>query len=155
MKFILTRELGRLAKWLRILGFDTLYFNQDNPGSLIVQALRDERIILTRNQRLPQARGVQIIRIRAETLKGQIPQVVEALNIKLDAQRMFTRCILCNEALTNTEKEKVKGRVPEYVFATQNDFVSCPKCKRIYWQGTHWGNVVDTLKEIDKNGIHR
>jgi hypothetical protein len=148
MKFILTKELGRLAKWLRILGFDTLYFNQDNPGSLIVQALRDERVILTRNQHLPQARGVTIIRITAETLKAQIPQIVETLNIKLDSQRMFTRCILCNEALTDIEKEKVKDKVPEYVFKTQNDFVRCPKCNRIYWQGTHWGNVTNTLKEI-------
>ena len=150
MKFILTKELGRLAKWLRILGFDTLYFNQDNPGSLIVQALRDERVILTRNQHLPQARGVTIIRITAETLKAQIPQIVETLNIKLDSQRMFTRCILCNEALTDIEKEKVKDKVPEYVFKTQNDFVRCPKCNRIYWQGTHWGNVVETLKEISR-----
>jgi len=156
MKFILTKELGRLAKWLRILGFDTLYFNQDNPGSLIVQALRDERIILTRNQHLPAARGVKIIRIAAETLKAQIPQIVKALDIKLDSQRMFTRCILCNEALVQTEKEKVKDKVPEYVFNTQNDFVRCPKCARIYWQGTHWGNVLDTLKEIGQqaNATH-
>lgn len=155
MKFILTKELGRLAKWLRILGFDTLYFNQNNSGSLIVQALRDERVILTRNQRLPQARGVRIIRIRAETLKGQIPQTLEALNIKLDSKCMFTRCILCNETLIDIEKEKVKDRIPEYVFNTQSDFVRCPKCNRVYWQGTHWGNVIDTLKEIDKNGIYR
>jgi uncharacterized protein with PIN domain len=148
MKFILTKELGRLAKWLRILGFDTLYFNQDNPGSLIVQALRDERIILTRNQHLPQARGVKIIRLGAETIKEQIPQIAKTLNIKLDNQRMFTRCILCNEALIDIEKDKVKDKVPEYVFNTQNDFVRCPKCNRIYWQGTHWGNVIDTLKKI-------
>lgn len=148
MKFILTKELGKLAKWLRILGFDTLYFNQDNPGSLIVQALRDERIILTRNQHLPCARGVTIIHIAAETLKAQIPQIVKTLNIKLDSQRMFTRCILCNETLVSVEKQKVKDKVPEYVFNTQSDFVRCPQCERIYWQGTHWGNVLDTLKEI-------
>ena len=121
---------------------------------MIVQALRDERIILTRNQRLPQSRGVTIIRITAETLKAQIPQITKALKIKLDSQRMFTRCILCNEALTDIEKEKVRDWVPEYVFKTQNDFVRCPKCNRIYWQGTHWGNVASTLKEIDKNGIY-
>lgn len=148
MKFILTKELGRLAKWLRILGFDTLYFNQDKPGSLIVQALRDERVILTRNQHLPQARGVTIIHLSAEKLKEQIPQVAKALNIQLDARRMFTRCILCNEPLTAIEKDKVKDKVPGYVFNTQSDFVRCPRCNRIYWQGTHWGNVADTLKNI-------
>jgi uncharacterized protein with PIN domain len=68
---------------------------------------------------------------------------------------MFTRCILCNEPLTDIAKEKARGRIPEYVFKTQDKFVCCPKCSRIYWQGTHWGNVVDTLKEIDKDGIYR
>ena len=148
MKFILTKELGRLAKWLRILGFDTLYYNQNNPGSLIVQALRDERVILTRNQHLPQARGVRIIRLDAEKLGEQIPQIAKALNIKPDNRRMFTRCILCNETLADIEKDKVKDRVPEYVFNTQDDFVCCPRCKRIYWQGTHWERMRKSLAAI-------
>lgn len=152
MKFILTEELGRLAKWLRILGFDTLYFKQGNSGSLIIQALRDERIILTRNQRLPKSRGAKIIVIESETIRKQVAQVLKTLKIKLASQRMFSRCIICNEGLVDIEKERVKDKVPEYVFKTQNDFVTCQKCKRIYWQGTHWGNVSKTLEGI--NGIY-
>jgi hypothetical protein len=148
MKFILTKELGRLAKWLRILGFDTVYFNQDNLSSLIIQSLRDERIILTRNQRLPQARGLKIVLIKHEKIKDQVAEILRTLEIKPDLKMMFSRCILCNVELTEIAKEKVKDKVPEYVFKTQEDFITCPKCQRIYWQGTHWGNVQKTLDEI-------
>lgn len=151
MKFILTRELGRLAKWLRILGFDTMYYNNDSAGSLIIQALRDERIILTRNHRLPQARGLKIVLIKSEKIKEQLAEILKTLKIKPDPGMMFSRCILCNAKLERIAKDKVKDKVPEYVFKTQEDFITCPECKRIYWQGTHWGNVQKTLEEI--NGV--
>ncbi len=151
MKFLLTKELGRLVKWLRILGFDTEYFKQDNASSLIIEALRSGRIIITRNHRLPRSGGIQIILIEAERIKEQVAEVLKALKIKPDSDMMFTRCILCNEKLKEIEKEKVKDNVPEYVFKTQEDFITCPKCKRIYWQGTHWGDVTKTLKEIKWN----
>ncbi|MEK6728342.1 MAG: Mut7-C RNAse domain-containing protein [Candidatus Omnitrophota bacterium] len=150
MKFLLTKELGRLAKWLRILGFDTEYFNQDNTSSLIIQALRDERIVITRNHRLPAARGYKTILIKTEKIKEQISEALKALKIKPDSGMMFSRCILCNEELSPVDKEKIKDKVPAYVFRTQKSFIACPKCKRIYWQGTHWGNVEVTLKEVFK-----
>lgn len=149
MKFLLTKELGRLAKWLRILGFDAVYFKQDNLSSLIIQALRDNRIILTRNHRLPKLRGFKIVVIKAEKIKEQLSEVLKVLEIKADSDRMFSRCIICNEELIDIEKEKVKDKVPEYVFKTQEDFVTCPKCKHIYWKGTHFGNVKNTLQEIN------
>ncbi|MCX5703675.1 MAG: Mut7-C RNAse domain-containing protein [Candidatus Omnitrophica bacterium] len=164
MRFLLTRELGRLAKWLRILGFDTVYFNQDNISpsttlrtdgersrtisSLIIQALRDERIIITRNHRLPKSGGIKIVLIKAEKLAEQLPEVLGQLKIKPDPDKMFTRCIICNTELVDVDKEKTRDKVPEYVFQTQDDFISCPECKRIYWSGTHWGNVKNTLEEI-------
>jgi uncharacterized protein with PIN domain len=151
MKFILSKELGRLSKWLRILGFDTVYYNQDNLGSLIIQALRDERIILTRNQRLPKNRGLKTVLIKNEKIKKQVEEVLKTLKISLKPEMMFSRCILCNEELVDIAKDKVKDKVPEYVFKTQEHFISCPKCQRIYWQGTHWGNVRKTLEEIKWN----
>ena len=152
MRFILSKELGRLAKWLRILGYDTAYFNQDNLSSLIIQALRDERIILTRNQRLSRPSGVKIVVIQEEKIKGQLQEVLKKLHIRAASDMMFSRCIICNEELVGIEKEKIKDKVPEYVFKTQSSFVTCPKCKRIYWQGTHWGNVTTILKEIAESG---
>ena len=148
MKFILTRELGRLARWLRILGYDTLYFKEDKPSSLIIEALRDDRIILTRNRRLSSSGGVRVILIEKEKMGEQIPEVLQKLGIEAKKEQMFSRCILCNSELASIDKEKIRGKVPEYVFKTQDTFFTCPQCQRIYWQGTHWGNVENTLKEM-------
>lgn len=148
MKFILTHELGRLAKWLRILGFDAEYFKEDNSSSLIIQALRDNRIIISRNQHLPELRGIKLVLIRAGKIKEQITEVLKELRIQLDSDKMFSRCIICNEELAGIDKERIKDKVPEYIFKTQEVFITCPRCKRIYWQGTHWGNVTKTLEEL-------
>ena len=150
MKFLLTRELGRLSRWLRILGFDSVYFNQDNASTLIIQALRDNRIIITRNTRLPKSSGIKIILIKAEKIKEQVQKVLKTLQITPASDMMFSRCIICNVELVSIDKEKIKDSVPEYVFKTQTDFITCPKCERIYWRGTHWGNVQNTLKGIMK-----
>ena len=154
MKFILTPELGRLAKWLRILGYDTVYFTKHNLSCLLIQALRDNRIILTRNSHfINKARVIRAIWIKSEEVNQQLRQVLKQLSIRSDPQRMFSRCTICNTQLNKIDKQTVKKRVPEYVFETQDDFFTCPCCQRIYWSGTHWGNVTNILKEID-NGIY-
>ena len=154
MRFILTPELGRLAKWLRILGFDTVYSSQTNFSCLLVEALRDNRIIITRNSRfVNKARVTRLVHVKSDSPTEQLKQVFKELSIKPDAEMMFSRCIICNTELSEIDKPKVKDKVPEYVFNTQEDFLICPCCRRIYWQGTHWGNVAKTLKEID-NGIY-
>lgn len=147
-KFILTKELGRLAKWLRILGYDSEYFTEEKLSSLIIAALRDNRIILTRNHKMSDIDAAKILYIKSEHIKEQLVQALRELNLQPDEALMFSRCIVCNLELSNIEKEKVKDKVPEYVFKTQDDFVNCHQCKRIYWQGTHWGNVKKTLEEI-------
>lgn len=148
MKILLTKELGRLAKWLRILGIDAVYFRQDNASSLIIEALRQERVIVTRNHRLQRPTGVRIIMIGSEKIKEQLAEVLKVLNIKPASDKMFSRCTVCNDELISIEKEKIRDKVPEYVFKTQDSFTACPDCKRIYWRGTHWGNVENILKEI-------
>jgi uncharacterized protein with PIN domain len=148
MKFIVTRELGKLAKWLRIFGYDTEYFTRPGHSSLIIQALRDERIILTRNHRLPKSAGIKIVLLENEKIKAQIREVLKELKISPNCDMMFSRCIICNLELENTDKEKIKDKIPEYVFNTQDNFRTCPACQRIYWLGTHWGNVQTTLNEI-------
>jgi uncharacterized protein with PIN domain len=152
-KFILTKELGRLARWLRILGFDATYFNQDKLSSLVIQALREERLIITRNQHLPKSGGLRIVWLSCETLKEQIAEVLKALHLELNPDIMFSRCILCNLELKPIAKEEVKEKIPAYVYQSEQSFFTCTQCKRIYWQGTHWGNVTKTLEEM--RGIHR
>jgi uncharacterized protein len=148
MKFLLTKELGRLVTWLRILGYDTEYFSGGKRGALVIQALQDGRIIITRNHRLSQSRGARIIVIKSELLKEQVSEVLKTLSIEPVSGMMFTRCTVCNIALTPQDKAEIKAFVPEYVFQTQEKFLACEKCSRVYWQGTHWGNVNSIIKEI-------
>lgn len=148
-QFILTPELGRLAKWLRILGFDAVYFPRPNFPALLIQALRDSRVILTRNSRfIDKARAAKSLQIKSEQVSRQLKQVLKDLNIKPEPGKMFSRCIICNTELRGIEKQQVADKVPEYVFKTQEEFFTCSSCRRIYWPGTHWGNVNKTLKEI-------
>ena len=149
MKFLLTNELGRLAKWLRILGFDSDYSVNKNRSELIIKSLREGRIILTRDRKMSPVSGVRLLRIEHDCVRDQLRQTVEELGIDLEDAALFSRCVICNKELKETKKEKIKNKVPEYVYNTQEEFVICPECKRVYWHGTHWGNVrrlLDTIK---------
>jgi uncharacterized protein with PIN domain len=145
MKFLLTQELGRLATWLRILGYDTEYATCAKRGSVIIQALREDRIIITRNRRLPRLVGFKTVVLTSEQTKEQIREVLKQLNMTPNCDMMFSRCTICNQELILVEKEKIKDKVPEYVLQTQDNFRLCSHCQRIYWQGTHCGNVRQTL----------
>lgn len=148
MKFLASRELGRLAKWLRILGFDTAYFKEDNKSSFIISALRDDRVVLTRNKILLKDRALKTVFIESEKITEQLKQIKGDFNIEFNSKDMFTRCILCNTALSKVTKDQIISKVPQYVFETQEEFSRCQQCGRIYWQGTHWGNVAEIMKEI-------
>ena len=148
MKFLLTSELGRLAKWLRILGFDAEYTREKNTGSVIIRALRDGRIILTRNHHFPKRTGIRILTLRSQALKSELAETIKELKLAVNDDMMFSRCTICNKELVNIERSRVAGRVPEYIYEANEKFLTCPKCSRVYWQGSHWGNVSSTLKEI-------
>lgn len=148
MKLLLAKELGKLAIWLRILGIDTEYSKADKNSALFLQALREGRIIVTRNHHLAKRTGLSIVLLRKEKVKEQIPEVLKALNLEINKDIMFTRCTICNVLLDKIDKEKAKLSVPEYVFKTQDDFYTCQRCGRIYWQGTHWGNVSETIEGL-------
>ena len=150
MKFLASQELGRLAKWLRILGFDTVYFKDNNKSSLIITAMRENRIVLTRNNIILKDKALKTIFVKSQKVKDQLKEVFSNLSIEPDEDLMFSRCTVCNSQLESLDKEKAKPDVPEYVFQTQNEFYRCKVCSRIYWRGTHWGNVKEALKEICK-----
>ena len=150
MKFLLTRELGRLAKWLRILGFDSDISSEGSVRGVIINALREDRVILTRNHLFSSGRAVPLVQITSDYVQEQVSQVIKALHIPVKPDALFTRCVLCNEKLIAAEKTEAAAFVPEYVFETQEKFYKCPKFRHIYWQGTHWKNVEDALARITK-----
>lgn len=148
MKFIVTDELGRLLKWLRILGFDTVL--ERDRANLIIRSLREERIILTRDSRTPKFAGIRAVKIDSDFVEEQLEQVIRKLNLNIDRKNLFSICILCNETLKPAKKYSIKGEVPQRVFETQENFTRCPKCKKIYWRGTHWALA---NKFLDKTAV--
>lgn len=149
MKFILTDELGRLCKWLRILGFDSRI--EKDRRSLVIDSLKEERTILTRDSKMSRFTGIRVVKIESDFVEQQVAQLIKDLNLKIEKDRLFTRCVLCNECLEDTDRDSVKDRVPEYVFKTQDLFMACPKCGKIYWHGTHWALANKFLSGIEKN----
>lgn len=148
MKFIVTNELGRLVRWLRTLGYDTIYFTGlDKPG-LFLTALRDGRIILTRNKRIGKGTGIKIIFINYDDVAEQLKQVIKALKLKPSEKDLFSRCLICNELLGEISKEKIKNKVPPFVYKTQEEFSHCARCDKIFWRGTHFEKAKELLKVL-------
>jgi len=144
-KFILTDELGRLSKWLRILGYDTVV--EKDRALLAMKSLREDRIILTRDSKMSRFTGVRIVKIESDFVEEQLAQVIKELNLQVEKERLFSLCVICDEVLSYVGKEAVKDKVPEHVYNSQKIFMKCPKCSKVYWQGSHWELV---KKFLDK-----
>jgi hypothetical protein len=148
--------LGKLAKWLRILGLNTLYSNTWDEGELLAIARAEERVILTRDTRFFRkvSGSDRAIFIENDIFRDQIQEVISGLNFIPPAEGFFTRCRLCNHLLLDLPREEARTRVPEYVFRTQERFAFCSRCGRTYWSGTHQKMAREMLKDIltnDKN----
>lgn len=138
--------LGRLARWLRILGFDTLYEPHRPDNDLVRLARAERRILLTRDVALSRRRGVRALLVASDHLEEQLSQVVRALG--LAAVRSFSRCPVCNDVLEAVPRSWAWGHVPAYTFCTQREFHLCPGCNRFYWRGTHWQRMRETVSEL-------
>jgi uncharacterized protein with PIN domain len=138
--------LGTLAKWLRILGYDTLYDPDIDDHQLVRLARAEARVILTRDRELARRRGVRVLLIASERLDDQIQQVLADLDLEPD--RSFSRCPVCNEPLAAMDLETARSQVPAYVARTQRTFRSCPVCRRVYWRGTHWQRINEQLARL-------
>jgi uncharacterized protein with PIN domain len=146
--FIADVMLGRLAKWLRIAGFDVLYSNRFSDDELIAISNREGRVLLSRDTRLLIRKSVRdFIFLESQDVQAQIIQVFKTMHI-LNLPLPLTRCLSCNEELVEIERDSVRGRVPAFVYETQTHFRSCPQCKKIFWAGTHRRSVIRTLRKL-------
>ena len=150
LKFIADAMLGRLARWLRILGHDVVYDSSISDNDLIARAIREHRIILTMDRKLTERESARdSMLIKSPSYKEQLKQVITHYNIDYKSG-IFTRCLVCNNLLEPIEKEKIKDRIPPYVYSTQDEFDICQQCGRIYWSGTHRVKMLKMLDEILK-----
>jgi uncharacterized protein with PIN domain len=148
-RFIADTMLGKLAKWLRLLGFDILYFPKISDEEIAERAFRSGRVILTRDTLLIRRRKVRENHffVRGDDYKDQLRQVAKRYAIDPYA-RILTRCLRCNDPLESIDKASVREKVPPYVFETQDAFERCARCGRIYWRATHRDEMMKQIRAI-------
>jgi len=150
LPFICDDQLGKLARWLRIIGQDVYYQNRIANEELISIAERESRLVLTRDLRLSKTLAQKSLPhyiVMENYPAHQLKEVVALFQDRIKI-RVFSRCADCNVALEPASKESVADQVPPFVFRTQSQFRRCPQCGRIFWAGTHRGKVDAQLKSI-------
>ena len=141
--------LGTLAKRLRILGIDALYFRKIDDSLLVDMTVSTGRLLLTMDRGL----ALRTVKYGAVLLldidvDAQVNRLREKFADVFEVSEPFTRCLRCNDLLTQiNDKSDVLDEIPEYVYRTQSRFARCPSCKRIYWQGTHLDNMKSLINE--------
>lgn len=146
--FYAEAPLGKLAKWLRIIGFDTLYesgkFQQKS-----VDLKRGKRIVLTRTVKGRKIKPPgKIIFIKANDPGEQLKEIVRKLGMVPEDMRPFSRCIRCNVPIRSADKIFVRGKVPDHVWETNDVFYTCSLCRRIYWPGTHTVRTKEMIQRL-------
>lgn len=136
VRFAVDAMLGRLARWLRILGHDVAYGRHLRRRTLLACARQEGRLLLTRDTRLVRERNIPPhLFVTSDHFREQLRQVAAAVALRTDA--FLGRCLDCNRPLVTVARERAEGKVPAYVWATQEEFHRCDGCGRLYWPATH------------------
>lgn len=149
---MIDQNAGKMVKLLRLLGFDAVFFTGTSDTQMVDIALAESRIILTRDTHIRERRlvtggKVQSVLISSDDSEIQVQQVIIELNLQ-SILKPFSLCLECNYPLQNIPKDKIKERVPPYVWQTRNVFMECCRCRRIYWKGTHWTSMNNRLNRL-------
>jgi len=148
LRFIADDHAAKLARWLRLLGYDTLHFAAIEDAELAEVAVRDGRIVLTRDttlgRRFP---GVEVFRLDDEDPFCQLAAVVKRFGLDWEGYT-FTRCMICNACLEEVEKETCRDEVPPVAFERCGRFARCTGCGKLYWDGTHYLRMKERLSRL-------
>lgn len=143
--------VGKLARYMRMAGYDVMYINTASDDQIIKIARETDRIILTRDSLMLARREfkkgiIKYLYIKEDKLENQLDQI--KLDLKVSLKPNLIRCIECNEKLIKVKKEDVKNKIPPYVYKTQKNFLYCKNCDKYYWRGTHYQNIKNTFLNI-------
>ncbi len=153
-RFLVDGMLGSLSRWLRIGGYDAEYRRDRPDDELIEEAKVEDRFLLTRDEMLvrrARKRGVKAIYVRGISDKDGLSQLAGELNLTFDP--MNSRCPKCNHIVLKATKEEVMDKVPEGTFKVVDEYWICPQCGGIYWRGSHWPRIVETLNRATRGSI--
>ena len=145
MRFVCDVMLGKLAKYLRLLGFDAVY--APSPASLErYKQQESDRVLLTR--RKGDTGFPTTIRLTSEKTREQLMEMRGLIKSRIDAESVLNRCIECNTPLVEVEKTEIESLVPEFVYHNYSRFKTCPTCRRVYWEGSHTIGMENLIKEM-------
>ncbi len=147
-QFIVDAALGKLAKWLRLLGYDTVVFPQEAGRKMLRLAAAEGRIVLTKRIDMVERQfSGCLYLIKDNDIVHQLNDIIDKFSLKIDKQKMFTICLRCNKKLHSVSAEEVRNQVPAYVFENCTRYNQCPSCHNIYWTGTHQRNALQFLEK--------
>ena len=150
MKFVVDCMLGKLAKWLKILGFDALFFSKIEDDALLDIAADENRVLLTRDTGLiEKSKRVKLLFIESENWRTQVEQVLDEFDLWRDV-KPNSRCIECNVRIKDLPREKAKNLVTPFVFENADTFALCPDCGRVFWRGTHLKDMETKIDDFLK-----
>ena len=148
LKFVLDVHLGRLAGYLRMLGFDSLYRNDASDPELVRTSCDEERVLLTRNRGLLMHSAItRGYWLRATDSRRQAAEVVRRFDLG-GAFRPFTRCMACNTLLEPANKREIAHRLPSRIAELHEEYLQCPGCRRVYWKGSHYARMQTWIQEL-------
>ncbi|MHA2062096.1 MAG: DUF5615 family PIN-like protein [Candidatus Sifarchaeia archaeon] len=151
LKFVVDSMLGRLARWLRLTGFDTLYFKNISDEKLLDITRNENRILLTRDRQFHQQalkEGLVSVLIPAISKNGSLALLSKAFNIQFDINPSTSRCPICNGNIALVEKEIIRSKIPYQTFERYDQFWQCIQCGKIYWMGAHYKSMRKIITEI-------
>lgn len=147
--FLADCHLGKLAKRLRLLGFDTLFFSSIDDGDLVALAREQGRILLTRDRELSRRKGLLLFFLEAADTDQQLLTLIRRYRLAAYATP-FSRCLVCNTPLESAQKEQIASQLPETVHRRFDAFMRCPGCGRLYWHGDHYRRMKRYLEGLLK-----
>jgi len=152
VKFIVDAMLGKLARWLRMLGHDVIYSTELSDSGLLELAKKENRVLLTKDLELYQraiARDIDAFYLEGKSESERLAEVAKRYNLTLEIDMEKSRCPLCNTKLEATPKEQLSGELEKNTFTYYDKFWKCPNCGQVYWQGAHWKQISNTVKEAE------
>lgn len=154
MKFIADGMLGKLTRWLRILGHNVNYSNKLDDAQLIAVAKKERRVLLTSDLELYQqatAKGISAFYLGKTSEAERLAQLAKRFNIELEVIMERSRCPKCNTRVKPTSKEEIADKIEKNTYSRYENFWRCPKCGQVYWQGAHWARIRETLETAREN----
>lgn len=151
MKFLADRMLGRLAKKLRMLGIDTMYYNIIEESEIIEIVRKEKRILLTRDSELHSRcmkKGLESFLLKSNYWESQLRAVFHRYINRIGQINFLTRCSHCNNVLHSVSYKEIKHEVPEYVLFTNDQFLKCYGCGQVYWKGSHVSKIMNKFTEV-------